>query len=482
MAKIKNHMIVVFGATGSLAKDKLMPALYKLYEKGLITQTTPIVCVGRRKLTKNSYIDFMEFEKKLPTANGMILSGFQQLINYVRVDFEKNDFSNLFTSIDKLDKKNKCNGNKIFYLATPPSLFETITEQLKNSRAIAGKGYKRVAYEKPFGYDLKSAKELNNKIKECFTEEQIYRVDHYLGKELVQNILAARFSNPPIKHMWNKKFIDHIQITIAEASGIGKRAGYYDNSGAIRDMLQNHILQLVSLCAMDEPKDTNADTIRSQKVKVLKSLQPVQTKDMVLGQYSAGKIDDKKVNGYRQEENISANSDTESFVGAKLTSKIASLANVPIYVRTGKRMPETFGRIDVILKDVPNRLFENKSKTCKNNIFTIKIRPDEGIQLTINSKEPGDSMKIMPVELTFCHACKYGPNTPEAYEMLLTQVMKGDQTLFPRWDEVEASWKFIDKFMENAKKKKTKFPNYTAGSQPKEAESLLKRDGRSWVK
>lgn len=472
-------MIILFGSTGDLAKEKLMPALFNLYEKGIITQTTPILCVGRKKLTKNSYIDHIELDKKLPSSKSMIISGFQQLINYVRVDYDKKDFSNLFSAMKKLDRENNCRGNKIFYLATPPSLFSPITEILQNSPAITGKGWKRVIYEKPFGYDLKSARELNKKIRKCFSEGEIYRVDHYLGKELVQNILAARFSNSFLKYMWNNKFVDHIQITLAESKGIGTRADYYENAGAIKDMLQNHIMQLLSLTAMDEPQNMDPETIRNKKARVVKSLNVPPPKDIVTGQYTSGTIGEEIVKGYTQEENVAANSKTETFVATKLSLNSTQLKGVPVYLRTGKRMKESFGRIDVVLKDMPNKLFENKSKYCDNNIFTIKIRPDEGIQITLNTKEPGELNKLVPVNLDFCHQCRYGPNTPEAYEMLFKQIMHGDQTLFPRWDEVEASWKFIDPFIHTAKK--SKFSKYKAGTQPKEADTLLRRDNHAWM-
>jgi len=345
---------------------------------------------------------------------------------------------------------------------------------LKGSSVLSLPGFKRVVYEKPFGHNLASAKELNNCINKAFKERQIYRIDHYLGKELVQNILVFRFANSILNEIWHNKFIDHIQITISETLGVQDRAGYYEKSGVVRDMLQNHLMQLLTLTTMKPPKDISASSIRNSKIKALSSIKTLTNKDYVLGQYSSGKIDGESVKGYLDEKDIAKSSKTPTFVAARFYLKNKQWKGVPIIIRTGKRMEKKLAQINVVLKDVSCNLF------CKDdikvpNIITIKIQPNEGLEFTLAGKTPGSELEIAPIKMDFCHECTFGSGTPEAYEMLLHQILNGDQTLFTSFEEVKTSWKIIEPML-----KKNKPEQYMAGSNgPTSADELLP-DGREW--
>lgn len=480
---IQNHMIIVFGATGDLMKKKILPALYGLYERGYLSQSMPVICVGRRKFTKNSYLDFLEAEENIPGHSEHLLSGFLQLLNYVKFDIDGGDMTTLCNTVARLDKNNSCRGNKIFYYGVSPELYAPLTERLKKAPFMKGRGFRRVVLEKPFGDDLKDAKELNKTVNKLFDEKQIFRVDHYLAKELVQNILAFRFSNAIFEQIWNKDFVDSVQIVVSEDIGVGTRAGYYEKYGAIKDMLQNHILQMMSLVAMEEPKSLDADAIRNEKLKVLKAIQVPTAKDIVVGQYGIGKIGDDKVIGYKSENGVDKKSTTETFVAAKMFVNSKRWKGVPFYVKTGKRLRSRFAEIRIVLKDVSCKLFSKGKTTPAPNVITFKVQPEEGIRVMVNSKSPGDDMKLDAALLDYCHKCKYKFNSAGAYEMLLRQIMLGDQTLFSRIDEVEQSWKIVDPIIATVKRKKVKFPNYKAGScGPKESDLLLKRDKREWLR
>ena len=468
--KIKKHMIVLFGSTGDLTKKKIIPALYELYKKGVLN--VQIICVARKEYTDNEYLKFLgieKYEKK-----------FKDLIHYNKLDFASDDSINEFSNYIKLvDRKKKCGGNLLFYLATPANLFKPITEMLNNSNIIGGPGFKRVVFEKPFGNDLGSAKKLNKCVSSVFSEDQIFRIDHYLGKELVQNIIVLRFANSIFEHIWNNKFIDNIQIVVSENMGVGTRGGYYENSGAVRDFVQNHLLQLLALVAMDSPLSMDADDIRNEKVKVLKNLKKVSLSDISLGQYSGSIINGKKVGSYRSEEKVDKNSNVETFIALKAEVNNRRWKGVPFYLKTGKMLDTRFAQVNIVLKDVFCRLYFGKQ--CEHNVISIRIQPDEGISIRINSKLP-NSLDLIPVNLDFCHECEFGISTPEAYEKLLFDVMNGDQTLLTRIDEVLESWKFTDPLISCMKKLKKDFPNYKPGSKgPKSSLELLKKDGREWI-
>lgn len=480
---IENHMIVIFGGTGDLAKRKLIPALYNLFAQGKINDKVPIVGVSNDIHTKDEYVRKLEPEKFIPNPDKKKLKEFFEQVYYTGLDFKNpGALDNFADFLHEIDSKHACCRNKIFYLAVSPSLFDPVTDILDKSNLLKDEGWKRVIYEKPFGHDLESARKLNRCIMKVFSEDQVYRIDHYLGKELVQNIMVIRFANSIFEQIWNNKFIDNVQITISEQVGVELRGGYYDKAGAIRDMLQNHMMQILSLVAMQPPESMNADDIRDGKVKVLKSLADARKEDIVIGQYDKGKINDKKVPAYTDEPDVSPKSDTETYVAIKTFIDNSTWKGVPFYLRTGKRLAKRYSEVNLCLKDVTCRLFCEHGIKESPNLITIRIQPDEGVSLRFNAKQPGKKMEISPAVMDFCHKCYFAYNTPEAYEVLLEQIIRGDQTLFARWDEVEESWKFIEPIFGMIKDKTKKFPNYTAGSRgPKTADELLEKDGNRWV-
>jgi glucose-6-phosphate 1-dehydrogenase len=476
-------MIIIFGSTGDLTKRKLIPALFSLYQRKIIGADFPIVCVGRKRLSKNDFIDHLELKKFIPEYDPKDDSRFIDMIYYYTVDLDCADCTGFKKQIGSLEKKHKTS-DKIFYLALPSTLFKKVVDLIKSCGLTVGKGYSRVVFEKPIGHDLRSAVELNDHVSCVFPEKSIYRIDHYLGKELVQNIMALRFSNAIFNEVWNNKFIDHVQITNSETVGIEDRGDYYEKTGAIKDMFQNHLLQILSFIVMCPPKSISADDIRDEKIKVLRSLDPVRAEDIVVGQYDSGFVKGRNVLPYRSESEVDPKSKTETYAAMKLFVNNGRWKGVPFYLRTGKRLAMRYTEVNVVLKDVSCNMF------CKSgvkedhtpNIMTIRIQPDEGIALTFNAKHPGSKLILHPVVMDFCHACHFGFNVPQAYEVLLHQIIIGDQTLFTRRDEIEESWRYIDPIVKMVGKKKRSFPNYEPGSfGPKEADKLIGRDGREWI-
>jgi len=408
-------------------------------------------------------------------------------IHYIQMEFTNSyDYRKLKKTIEKLSGEECSNCERIFYLAVPSSLFGIITQNLKKTK-LAEKGhpskpYNRVMFEKPFGHDLKSARELNKAITKVFDEKQVYRIDHYMAKELVQNMIVLRFANSIFEPLWNKEYIDHIQITVAETLGVEARGEYYDKAGAIRDVMQNHMVQLLTLTAMKAPKSLNADDLRKEKVQVLKSISKF-TKDKakniaVLGQYTNGEINGKEVSSYTDEHEVSKNSKTETYAALKLGINNNMWKGVPFYLRTGKRLKERATEIVIVYKSAPSKLFQHLD--VNNNMLVIRVQPYEGITLQFNAKVPGNKVIIDNVDMDFCHECKFGPNSPEAYERLLYDVMLGDQTLFTSWDEVENAWRIFDVLIDGFKNSKPfKYKVGTWGHS--EADKLIERDGRKWV-
>lgn len=473
--------MVIFGGTGDLTYRKLMPALYNLKYEGMLPGSFLVVSVGRRDKTDEEYRnEVFESIKKYSRLkiNFDVWNKLRERIYYKKFDFtDDSGYINLNIFLKNMDIKYNTNGNRIYYLAVPPEYFSVIVEKIRiHCLTENSYSWKRVVIEKPFGRDLESAQYLNKKITDLFTEKNTYRIDHYLGKEMLQNIMVIRFANVFFEPVWNNKYIDNIQISSSETIGVENRGGYYEKAGALRDMVQNHMLQLLTLTAMEPPINLNTESVRDEKVKVLKSLEiftpEIVRKNVVRGQYV----------GYRQEDRVSPVSNTETFIALKVHIENFRWAGVPFYIRTGKKMPEKSTAIIIQFKPLPGILYFKEYGNLNPDLLVIKIQPEEGVHLQFNAKIPGTGdVVIEPVQMDFCQNCEIGSNSPEAYERLIYDVMRGDSTLFTRWDEVEYSWKFIDKIAEVWKNEIPDFPNYDPGTWgPKEADELLIRDSRRW--
>ncbi|PYI84346.1 MAG: glucose-6-phosphate dehydrogenase [Verrucomicrobia bacterium] len=483
--------IVIFGATGDLTHRKLIPALYNLAADGDLPPAVTIVGFARREKSDDQFRNELENASRKfsrQTVRDDIWKTFAESIFYHRSEFEdEGGYKTLAKRLDKIDKESGTRGNRLFYLAAAPDQFESILKHLKAAglNETCKGSWARVIVEKPFGTDLPSARELNRIVRNSFTEEQTYRIDHFLGKETAQNILVLRFANAIFAPLWNTHYVDSVQITAAETLGVETRAGFYEHAGALRDMVQNHLLQLLCLVAMEPPTDLGADSIRDEKVKVIRSLRHLSRNEVaanvVRGQYTEGAIHGDPVVGYRQEQNVKPDSHTETFVALRLFIDNWRWADVPIYMRVGKRLPKSATEISVHFKKAPPVLFNKE--LCDQNVLVIRIQPDEGISLRIHAKVPGASFRIEPVKMDFHYGTSFGKASPEAYERLLLDAMSGDATLFARRDEVEEAWAFIDPIEEawHAKKDAPGLFFYAAGSWgPEEADDLLARDGRAW--
>ena len=484
--------IVIFGATGDLTHRKLIPALYNLAADGELPPAVAVVGVARRDKNDEGFRkELEESVRKFSRQNVRddIWKTFGQAICYHRTEFhDLNGYKSLVERLAQLDKERGTRGNRLFYLAVAPDQFDDILTNLKEvglNQAQEG-SWARVIVEKPFGTDLESARKLNRIVNNSFSEQQTYRIDHFLGKETAQNILVLRFANAIFEPLWNTRYIDHVQITAAETLGVEGRAGYYDKSGALRDMVQNHLLQLLCLISMEPPTDLGPDSIRDEKVKVVKSLRRLIGKavpqNVVRGQYSSGAINGKPVAAYREEQGVDPKSATETYVALRMQIDDWRWADVPVYMRVGKRMPKSGTEISVHFKKAPPVLFNKESVTLDSNVLVVRIQPDEGISLRMQAKIPGTSLRIEPVKMDFHYGTSFGKPSPEAYERLLLDAMSGDATLFARRDEVEEAWTFIDPIEEEWQTaKESGLCFYSAGSWgPDEADELLARDGRAW--
>lgn len=492
--KTNPTILTIFGGSGDLAWRKLIPALYNLYLDNWLHKDFKIICTGRSKITDAA------FHKKLKEGvDKFSRSGkpkkaswdkFAQYIDYVDADFTKPTFySYLKKETAAFEKTTKCAVNKIYYLAVPPAFFNPIAEMIGKAGLAADKTYARLVIEKPFGTDLASAKALNESLTKHFSENQLYRIDHYLGKETVQNILAFRFANALFEPVWNRNFIDHIQITVAEDIGIEDRGNYYEKSGLVRDMIQNHLMQLICLIGMEPPVSFDANEVRNKKADVLHAVRKIKKEDVheyaVRGQYDEGWLKGKKVTSYRQEKNVAPQSNTETFAAIKLYIDNWRWSGVPIYIRSGKRLEEKFSAITIQFKPVPHQSFpEAAAENWQPNRMVLNLQPDMGIRIKFQAKTPGLQMKLNPVEMLFDYHDTYSATgTPEGYETLLLDVIEGDPTLFMRADQVEAAWEIvmpiIDYWAENPA---TNFPNYKAGSYgPEAAEALIAKYGNHWI-
>jgi glucose-6-phosphate 1-dehydrogenase len=483
--------IVIFGATGDLTNRKLMPALYNLAADGDLPPAVGIIGFARREKNDEQFRTELETATRKFSRQAVrdeIWKTFAQSIFYHQSEFgDEAGYEALVKRLDTIDKERGTRGNRLFYFAAAPDQFESILKHLKTAglNETCKGSWARVIVEKPFGTDLASARELNRIVRDSFTEEQTYRIDHFLGKETAQNILVLRFANAIFAPLWNTHYIDHVQITAAETLGVEGRAGFYERAGALRDMVQNHLLQLLCLVAMEPPMDLSADSIRDEKVKVVRSLRRFARSDVaanvVRGQYAEGAINGKPVGGYRQEPNVKPDSETETFVALRLFIDDWRWADVPIYMRVGKRLPKSATEISIHFKKAPAVLFNKDLQD--QNVLVIRIQPDEGIALRIHAKVPGASFRVEPVKMDFHYGTSFGKASPEAYERLLLDAMSGDATLFARRDEVEEAWAFID-VIEHAWAAKKGAPGlffYPAGSWgPEEADDLLARDGHAW--
>ena len=485
--------IVIFGATGDLTHRKLIPALYNLAADGELPPAVAIVGFARRPKSDDDFRKEMEeavrkFSRQ--SVRDEIWKTFSQSLFYHQSEFgDEAGYKSLGERLEKTDNERGTRGNRLFYFAAGPDQFETILKNLKTAglnRAEEG-SWARVIIEKPFGTDLASARELNRIVNDAFEESQTYRIDHFLGKETAQNILVLRFANAIFEPLWNTRYIDHLEITAAETLGVEARAGYYETAGALRDMVQNHLLQLLCLVAMEAPTDLRADSIRDEKVKVVRALRRITgsevAKNVVRAQYTEGAIGGQPVPGYRQEKGVGPKSMTETYVALHINIDNWRWADVPVYMRVGKRLPKSATEISVHFKKAPAVLFNKETVKIDQNVLVIRIQPDEGISLRMLAKIPGTSLRIEPVKMDFHYGTSFGKPSPEAYERLLLDAMGGDATLFARRDEVEEAWSFIDPIEEawHAKRDAPELYFYPSGSWgPEAADDSLARDGRAW--
>ena len=476
--------LVIFGASGDLTHKKLMPALYALALRRLLPSRFAIVGVARTDEDDDGFRNDMKEAVQQHARDEFRQDIWDDLaanMHYVATDFaDAGGEKKLAKLLGQLDTERELGGNRVYYLAVPPPAFPTIVEVLGKERTA--KGWTRLIVEKPFGHDLESAKQLNAMLLEHFTENEIFRIDHYLGKETVQNMLVLRFANGIFEPIWNRQFIDHVQITVAESIGIEGRAGYYDAAGAIRDIFQNHLLQLLALTAMEPPIDFTAESVHNEKVKVLKALHTPGPKSVVRGQYGRGFIEGEEVPAYREEQGVPADSMTETYVAAKLFVDNWRWADTPFYVRMGKRLARRETTIAIQFKRAPHPPFEETSaEGLRPNVLLVHVQPDEGVSLAIGAKVPGQGMTIRTVHMDFLYGGAFRTAMPEAYERLILDTLLGDGTLFTRADEVEEQWLLVDSIVAAWQRDRPGFPNYAAGTWgPPSADDLLRRDGRSW--
>jgi glucose-6-phosphate 1-dehydrogenase len=493
MAPAQPCAIVIFGASGDLAKRKLIPALYELAREKLLSDKFVLVGFSRSDLTDDAYRAecaeaITNFARTKPVDQA-VLNKLSSQIFYVRGDYGSGaDHKRLADKLAELDGKFGTQGNRLYYMSTPPNMFSPIIEGLGKQVGGANNGrFTRIVIEKPFGRDLASARELNQLLHRYFDEEQVFRIDHYLGKETVQNLMVMRFANSIFEPIWNYKYIDHVQITVSETLGVGSRGGYYDRSGATRDMVQNHIFQLMALIAMEPPVSLDATSIRDEKVKVYKSVRPVPASRAdsvtVRGQYTAGEFAGQKTQGYRKEKDVAPTSKTETFVAMKLFIDNWRWSGMPFYLRTGKFLPEKLSEVAVRFHHPPNTLFQKATDVpIYPNDLVIRVQPEEGISWRLNGKVPGGQMNIKPVALDFLYRTTFNVEPPEAYERLIIDAMNGDQTLFIRGDEAEAAWSVIDPIEQGWAASSAGPLDYAPGQWgPQKAADLIERDGRRWM-
>lgn len=491
----ENHLLVIFGASGDLTYRKLVPALFDLFAQNLLPDQSAILGASRTNLSddefrekmKKGILSFANFGEEFKDR----IDEFLKRVYYQALNtFEADDYAKLKSRLEGIDNEVGANGNYLYYLSTPPSLYNIIPKNLaqnKLNRQSKSIGWKRIIIEKPFGYDLNSGKALNKDLLKYFNEDQLYRIDHYLGKETVQNLLVTRFANGIFEPLWNRNFVHHVEITTSESLGVEGRGGYYDGSGALRDMVQNHLLQVAALVAMEPPTTIEATSIRNETLKVFQSLRPLNPDDLthhvIRGQYTAATVRGKQFVGYREEEGVDSNSRTETFVAMKYFIDNWRWGGVPFYIRTGKHLPTRVSEVVIHFKPTPHALFVDNKDFCNNgNQLVIRIQPDEGILMKFGMKVPGAGFVVKNVNMDFHYSDLQQTYLPSAYERLLLDAMLGDATLFARGDAVEAAWEFVQPILDYWKNDaKAPLYGYPAGSWgPDVADQLIEEPEITW--
>jgi glucose-6-phosphate 1-dehydrogenase len=486
--------IVIFGASGDLSKRKLLPSLYRLFYERRISQNFAVVGNSRTPLSDEKFRDTMKesVAKFLEDApfDETVWNSFAQCLFYVPGDL--NDpaaYEAIKAKLEEVEQSHQTAGNVVFYLSTQPSHYAEVVEQLGVHSLAEGNGWRRVIIEKPFGHDLESARKLNEEIHHVLDESSVYRIDHYLGKETVQNILAFRFGNGIFEPLWNRRYIDHVQITAAESIGVEGRGAYYQEAGALRDMIQNHLSQVMATVTMEPPIVFDADNVRDERAKLLRAVRIMKDEDVpkysVAGQYGPAKVGGQDIPGFRQEPGVEPESQTDTYAGVTYFIDNWRWAGVPFYIRSGKRLPKRVTDIAIQFNAPPLPLFKQQTKTGllppRPNLLILRIQPEEGISLRFLSKSPGSGMRVRPVSMDFNYGSSFGERSPTAYETLLVDAMVGDATLYTRQDMVEASWQIVQPILNVWANTKFDFPNYPAGSWgPKASDEMLARQGHVW--
>ena len=486
-------VFVLFGATGDLTRRKVLPALYQLWRTNLLPHEFRIVAIGRRDHDDDGFRaearEALTSFSRVPLEDEPVRT-FIERIDYHRGDFDDDGmFDRLVERLDEIDAGHGTRGNRLFYLATQPSAFPLVISQIGRvglDHETHGGGWRRVIIEKPFGRDADSAIRLNREVSKVFREKQVYRIDHYLGKETVRNLMVFRFGNGIFEPLWNRRYVDHIQITVAESIGVEGRGAFYEETGASRDFLQNHLLQLLALVTMEPPATMDADALRDEKVKVIRAvadMTPAEiARNVVRGQYGPGWVAGERVPGYRGEPDVDPNSETETYVAAKFAIDDWRWSGVPFYLRMGKRLPKRSTEIAIQFRPVPHRLFRDAAVDPEPNLLAIRVQPDEGILLRFGSKVPGLGLDIRTVNMDFTYGSAFSVDSPDAYETLILDALLGDASLFTRADEAEAAWGIVTPILDAwARQPAPELPNYAAGSWgPNAGDALIESDGRRW--
>jgi glucose-6-phosphate 1-dehydrogenase len=487
--------MVIFGASGDLSKRKLVPSLYRLFYERRISPNFAMIGSSRTPMTDEKFRELMKesVSKFLEDApfDEDVWTSFSQCLFYVPGDINKSeDYATIAKKLEEVEGTHQTAGNVLFYLSTQPSYYADVINRLGEHKLNHGKGWRRVIIEKPFGHDLASAYKLNDEIHKVFDESEIYRIDHYLGKETVQNILAFRFGNGIFEPLWDRRYIDYVQITAAESIGVEGRGGYYQEAGALRDMIQNHLTQVMATIAMEPPTVFDASNVRDERAKLLRAVRIMKPEDVtkfaVAGQYGPAQVGGQSLPGFRQEPSVSPDAQTDTYAAVTFFIDNWRWAGVPFYIRSGKRMPKRVTDIAIQYRAAPLGLFRQQTRAGdmrepRPNLMILRIQPEEGISLRFLSKAPGSGMRLRPVSMDFNYGSSFGERSPTAYETLLVDAMAGDATLYTRQDMVEASWQIVQPIMDVWSTMKFDFPNYAAGTWgPKASDDMLARNGHRW--